>query len=73
MAVGVDGDSAAALTLLQVLNTGRLARCVQEDAQEAVAGVRSAQHQLSDRLATLEKTVEGPPRDGGWLTVNVRL
>lgn len=63
----------AALTVLQVLNTGRLARCVQEDAQEAVAGMRSAQHQLADRLATLERAVESLPRDGARLTVNVRL
>jgi hypothetical protein len=56
-----------------VLNTGRLARCVQEDAQEAVAGVRSAQHQLADRLATLEEAVERLTRKEGCLTVNVRL
>ena len=72
MAVSVDGDTAAAMTLLQVFNTGRLARCVQEDAQEAVAGVRSAQHQLADRLAILEEAVEGLPRSGDRLTVNVR-
>lgn len=46
----------------QVLNTGRLARCVQEDAQEAENAQQSAQQQLEDRLAALEEAVACLPR-----------
>lgn len=50
----------------KVLNTGRLARCVQEDAQEAAAAQQSAINRLEQRLAALEQAVAQQPGREEW-------
>lgn len=54
-----------------MLNTGRLARCVQEDAQEAAAEQQAATGRLEQRLAALEQAAARQPSHEEWRALQV--